>query len=228
MTTTNSTAVQALTACAAGGDAEAADTLAAALAEVPPPGTPPFLRLLARAGRSGRGVPAGEDAARLRALGIAAPERWPPGRAARAAVVVAAAVVAGAEAPARLTAALRTSDTEERAAILQALVLLPEPGRFAALAADACRSSVQTVFEAVACDNRFPAAHFADPVFNQMVLKAVFTGAPLARVAGLADRVTPELRRMAADFRAERLAAGRPVPPDLDVLLAFEPGNPTR
>lgn len=216
-----STAAEALAACAAGGDAEAAHALAAALAEPPPPGTPPFLRLLARAGRAGRGVPAGEDAARLRALGLVAPERWPPGRAARAAVIVAAATAAGAEAPARLTAAFRTSDSEERAAILQVLPLLPAPGRFAALAADACRSSVQTVFEAVACDNRFPAAHFADLAFNQMVLKAVFTGAPLARVAGLAGRVTPELRRMAADFRAERLAAGRPVPADLDTLLAF-------
>lgn len=216
-------ALDALVACAALGD-----DLAATLAAPPLPGTPPFLRLLARAGRAGRGVPMEETTARLRALGVAAPERWPPGRAARAAVIVAAATAAGAEAPGRLTAALRTSDNEERAAILQVLPLLPEPGRFSALAADACRSSVQTVFEAIACDNCFPSAHFADPVFNQMVLKAVFTGAPLARVAGLAERLTPELRRMAADFRAERLAAGRPVPVDLDTLLALEPGNPTR
>ena len=110
-------------------------------------------------------------------------------------------------------------------AILQALPLLPACERFAALAADACRSSVQPVFEAVACDNTYPAEHFAEPVFNQMVLKAVFTGAPLARVVGLAARLGPALRRMATDFRNERRAAGRPVPLDLDLLI--EPGRLT-
>lgn len=192
-----------------------------ALAAPPLPGTPAFLRLFAMAGRLSPAVPPPDSAQAhaLRAAGIAAPERWPPSCFARAALLVASVDAAGAEAPDRLATALRTSDTAERAAILQALPLLPAPARFADLAADACRSSVQPVFEAVACDNTFPAAHFAEPAFNQMVLKAVFTGAPLARVVGLAERTTPGLIRMAADFRDERRAAGRPVPPDLDFLL---------
>ncbi|WP_052293762.1 EboA domain-containing protein [Azospirillum sp. B510] len=185
-------------------DRKAAAWLDAALADPPLPGTPDFMRLFAIAGRK---------------LGGTASPGWPPARTARAALLAAAVHAAGAEAPARLATAFRRSDTTERAAILQSLMLLPDPARFADLAADACRSSVQPVFEAIACDNRFPAVHFAEPVFNQMVLKAVFTGAPLARVAGLAERMTNGLRRMAADFRDERRAAGRPVPADLDLLL---------
>ncbi|PWC34696.1 hypothetical protein TSO352_26125 [Azospirillum sp. TSO35-2] len=185
------------------------------------PGTPGFMRAFAAASRRLRGSPPpqGDELPALRALGIAVPERWSAQRLLRAALLVASVEATGEEAPARLTAAFRTSDSEERAVILQSLTLLPDPARFAPLAADACRSSVQPVFEAVAGDNRFPSAFFAEPIFNQMVLKAVFTGMPLARIVGLAERTTPALRRMAADFRSERRAAGRVVPADLDRLL---------
>ncbi|KAA0589145.1 hypothetical protein J2848_005104 [Azospirillum lipoferum] len=197
-----------LAALIAGIDPEAAVWLTTAVAAPPLPGTPEFMRLFAIAGRK---------------LGGTAPRGWPPSRIARAALLATSVRAAGAEAPARLVTAFRRSDNAERAAILQSLMLLPDPARFADLAADACRSSVQPVFEAIACDNRFPATHFAEPVFNQMVLKAVFTGAPLARVAGLAERASAGLRRMAADFRDERRASGRPVPADLDFLL--DPGS---
>nr|WP_049961936.1 EboA domain-containing protein [Methylobacterium sp. B34] len=155
-----------------------------------------------------------------RKLGGTASPGWPPARTARAALLAAAVHAAGAEAPARLATAFRRSDTTERAAILQSLMLLPDPARFADLAADACRSSVQPVFEAIACDNRFPAVHFAEPVFNQMVLKAVFTGAPLARVAGLAERMTQTDSAAWPPISATNAAppAGR-CRADLDLLL---------
>ncbi|SMF23676.1 hypothetical protein SAMN02982917_1169 [Azospirillum oryzae] len=197
-----------LAALVAEQDREAAAWLETAVATPPLPGTAEFMRLFAIAGRK----PAGT-----------APPGWPPARLARAALLAASVHAAGDEAPARLATAFRRSDSAERAAILQSLMLLPDPARFADLAADACRSSVQPVFEAIACDNRYPAAHFAEPVFNQMVLKAVITGAPLARVVGLAERTTAQLRRMAADFRDERRASNRPVPADLEFLL--ELGN---
>jgi len=52
-----------------------------------------------------------------------------------------------------------------------------------------------------------------------MVLKAAFNGVALTRILGLAERCNPELARMAADFAAERRAAGRPVPDDLSLVL---------
>jgi len=110
-------------------------------------------------------------------------------------------------------------DNRERQAVLKALPLLPEPERFEALAVEACRSNVLTVFEAIACENPYPQRHFSELSWNQMVLKAAFNGVALTRILGLAERCNPELARMAADFAAERRAAGRPVPDDLSLVL---------
>jgi hypothetical protein len=89
---------------------------------------------------------------------------------------------------------------------------------------------VVPIFEAIAAENPFPARHFPDLHFHQLVLKAVFLGVRLPRVLGLAARVNPELARMADDYAAERRAAGRSVPADLD-LCACPPAaerNPPR
>jgi hypothetical protein len=118
----------------------------------------------------------------------------------------------------------RHGDSGERRAVLRALALLTEPSRYVELAAQACRSSVGTVFEAIACENPFPAAFFPELAFNQMVLKALFTEVPLGRIMGLEKRVTPELGRMAKDYEAERRAAGRSVPADIAKLV--DPGAP--
>jgi hypothetical protein len=112
-------------------------------------------------------------------------------------------------------------DNRERTAVLRALPLLPEPERFVPLAVEACRTNVQTVFEAIACDNTFPARHFAEQSFNQMVLKALFNQAPVMRIEALETRITPELVRMVEAYASERRAAGRPVPDDLVSLLAL-------
>jgi hypothetical protein len=112
----------------------------------------------------------------------------------------------------------RGGDTDERRAVLRALPLLPVPERFAALAADACRTSVRPIFEAIACENPYPARHLEPLHFDQMILKALFLGVPLARVIGLERRRTAELTRMARDYAAERRAAGRPVSADLAAL----------
>ena len=110
-------------------------------------------------------------------------------------------------------------DNRERQAVLKALSLLPEPERFAAIAIEACRSNVLTIFEAIACENPYPARYFPELPFNQMALKAAFTGVALARIAGLRERLNPELARMASDFAAERRAAGRSVPADLGLII---------
>jgi hypothetical protein len=52
-----------------------------------------------------------------------------------------------------------------------------------------------------------------------MVLKAVFVGLALPRIADLEKRVTLELVRMAEGYAAERRAAGRALP-DLGLILA--------
>lgn len=116
----------------------------------------------------------------------------------------------------------RTGDNDERIAVLRALSRLPGPERFVPLAVSACRTNVVPVFAAIACDNPFPAAHFPEPAFNQMALKAVFLGVAIDGIAGLPDRITPELVRMAAAYASERRAAGRPVPEDCARLATME------
>ncbi|HEY2387384.1 MAG TPA: EboA domain-containing protein [Candidatus Binatia bacterium] len=134
----------------------------------------------------------------------------------RIAVLVAAAARLDGE---RLVAdAYRGGDSDERCAVLRALPLLPAPERFTALAADACRSHVRPIFEALACENPFPARHLSTLHFNQMILKALFLDVPLMRVLGLDARRSDELGRMARDYAAERRAAGRPVSADLAAL----------
>lgn len=192
------------------------------------PGTSAFARSFARAARFLKGplVPAADEAAALRQAGIAAPEDWAAADILRAALLLAAFPEPRVGDPVRVEAAFRTSDTAERVALMRTLVLLPDPVRFAPLAAEACRTSVQPVFDAVACGNGFPARCFDDGAFNRMVMKAVFTGTAIAGIHGLAGRMNPALRRMAADARAEREAAGRPVPPDLILLLEPESVTP--
>jgi hypothetical protein len=113
----------------------------------------------------------------------------------------------------------RHGDSGEKRAVLRCLSQMKEPERYVELAAQACRSSVQTVFEALACENPFPAATLPELNFNQMVLKALFTETSLDRVMGLAGRITPELSRMAEDYAQERRAAGRTVPADIAKLV---------
>jgi hypothetical protein len=117
------------------------------------------------------------------------------------------------------SACYENGDAREQQSWLRAISLLPLAERFAAFGIDACRSHIQPTFEAIACDNPYPAKYFPDLNFNQLVLKALFIGAPLARVVGLRRRLNPDLSRMARDYASERRAAGRPVPADLPLAL---------
>ena len=178
---------------------------------------PSFHAAFASAGRRlGRAAIAPADVERLGRAGVL----WSPTSGAdecgRAALVL---VAVGALAPHAhvpfVRDLVRRGEVRERQAVLRVLAALPEPARFVALAVDACRSNVQSVFEAIACDNAYPVAHFPDPALHQMVLKALFIGVPVARIAGLSGRVSEELVRMVDAFASERRAAGRAIPDDV-------------
>lgn len=117
------------------------------------------------------------------------------------------------------SACYENGDAREQQSWLRAISLLPHAERFVAFGIDACRSHIQPTFEAIACDNPYPSMYFPDLNFNQLVLKALFIGAPLARVVGLRRRLNPDLSRMARDYASERRAAGRTVPADLPLAL---------
>lgn len=148
-----------------------------------------------------------------------------------------AALVASAfertEDPALVEQLYRSGELGEQRSVLRMLGQLPQPERFTSLAIEACRTNARSVFAAIACDNSFAATHFPEPAFNQLVLKTLFLGLPVATIVGLADRASPELRRMVEGYASERRAAGRSVSSDVDLILAAcppaarAPGDPS-
>lgn len=161
---------------------------------------------------------------RLSTASVTVPVGWSLAELGRAALLVKVCEALAPEAqPGFITQQFKTGDNEERAALLKSLPLLPGPERYLDVAIDACRSHVQSVFEAIACENAYPARHFPEHNFNQLVLKAFFTGVAVRRIQGLSLRRSAELVRMAEAYASERRAAGRPVPQDLDLVT----GTPT-
>jgi hypothetical protein len=110
-------------------------------------------------------------------------------------------------------------DSSEQQSWLKSIAVLPEPERLLPVVIDACRTNILPLFEAVACENPYPARYFPDRNFNQMVLKALFNRVALSRIVGLAGRLNADLTRMAADYAAERRAAGRDVPSDIGLAM---------
>lgn len=167
--------------------------------------------------------PAELDELRAAAPGIGF-ERWTRDDAARALLLIARRN-SGRTGDGFVTDALECfeqGDAREQQSWLRAIALWPEAKAFLPNAIDACRTNIIPVFEALACENPYPAAHFPDRNFNQMVLKAMFNSIALARIVGLPGRLNAELSRMARDYAAERTAAGRTVPPDINLALKDE------
>jgi len=145
---------------------------------------------------------------------------WTLADAARAFLLLSALARIDAErAPALVSHLLEAGEIGEQESLLRTLILLPEPDRFAETGLAGCRTNARRVFEAMACENAFPARYFPELGFNQLVLKAIFVEVPVRRIEGLPERVTPELERMVASYASERRAAGRAVPEDVELVL---------
>jgi hypothetical protein len=123
--------------------------------------------------------------------------------------------------PADLTRLYDRGTADERRAVLQALPhLVPGPEALP-LVEDALRTNDTRLLAAAL--GPYAARHLSAHLWRQAILKCLFTGVPVAGVAQLAARAhgDPQLARMLADFAAERIAAGRPVPDDLHHVLAL-------
>jgi hypothetical protein len=112
----------------------------------------------------------------------------------------------------------RFGDADERRAVLLGLGHLEDAigDRAVDLLHDAMRTNDPRL---VAAAMGTYAARLDAAAWRQGVLKCLFVGVPLRLVAGL-ERADDELRRMVADYAAERTAAGREVPAD---ALSFLP-----
>jgi hypothetical protein len=163
--------------------------------------------------------PSAAERGELEELGIIAPEAFSLGTLTRVALLaLGCAALDPHDHVSLVKEAFAKGDNGERVAVLRSLSLLPDPRRFIDIALEACRTNVQDVFAAIACDNPYAEHYFPDTSFNQLVIKALFTDVPLARLRGLKLRKNPELYRMARDYESERRAASRTVSSDLDFV----------
>lgn len=122
-----------------------------------------------------------------------------------------------------LAALYRGASAPEQRHFLRALSDLPYPEDYVELGVDACRTNVRDVFIAIAHQNPYPAEHFSDPAFAQMVMKAMFMDLEVEPIVGLDRRVTPVLLQMAHDLARERAAAGRSIPAGITTLESLLP-----
>jgi hypothetical protein len=113
------------------------------------------------------------------------------------------------------------ADEGELCAYYRAIPLIPEPQRLVWRAAEGCRTNMKTIFMAVACDSPFPHTHFDDVAWNQLVVKALFTEVPLARIHGIDKRLSTELTLMVLDYMDERKSAGRDIPVDAWLCISM-------
>jgi hypothetical protein len=122
---------------------------------------------------------------------------------------------------ATLTRLYHQGTAAERRAVLLALHPLVESHAALPLVEDALRTNdIRLVAAAV---GPYAAAHLDPHSWRHAVLKCLFTGVPVDAVAQLRSRAAgdSELARMLADYAAERTAAGRDVPPDLNRVLTL-------
>ena len=140
------------------------------------------------------------------------PRDWTLDQAARVRLLL-ASTGDGAVMSRRLDTLCSAADVGELVAFYRGLPLYPDPPRHALRAAEGVRSNMRVVFEAVAHRNPYPAEHFGEPAWNQMVLKALFVGTRLDLIAGLDARANPALARMLCDYAHERWAASPPGEP---------------
>jgi hypothetical protein len=142
------------------------------------------------------------------------PRDWTLDQAARIYLLL-ASTSDGEEMSRRLDRLCSAGDVSELVAFYRGLPLYPDQARYTLRAAEGVRSNMRVVFEAVAHRNPYPSEQFAEPAWNQLVLKALFVGSRLDPIVGLDVRRNATLARMLCDYAQERWAASRAVHPEL-------------
>jgi hypothetical protein len=113
----------------------------------------------------------------------------------------------------------RYGDAGEKRGVLRCLHLKPGVGaQLLPEVEDALRTNdVRLVAAAL---QPYGARHLSAQAYRHAIVKCVFVGVPLAAVHGLAERQDSKLAEMLVDLAHERAAAGRPVPPDVGLVIA--------
>lgn len=108
-----------------------------------------------------------------------------------------------------------TAEVNELVALYSALPVLAYPEMWSRRCAEGIRSNIGNVLEAIMCSNPYPAAYLNEQAWNQLVLKAFFTGKPVEQIIGLDARANASLAKTLSDYAHERWAAHRTVNPQI-------------
>jgi hypothetical protein len=152
-----------------------------------------------------------EDLARAAALrnGLD-PGGWSVDQLARVALM-AASYRSDSDFAERLDRYCATAEINELIALCLGFAIYPTTAPIEPRAREAVRSGMKPVFEALVHRNPYPAEVFTEDHWNQMVVKAIFTGSSLWPIQGLDQRGNPRLARMLVALARERRAASRPI-----------------
>ena len=115
----------------------------------------------------------------------------------------------------------RIGDESERIALIRGLIFFAPASYLTEIALDVGRTNNLEVLAALSLDNPYPCCFYSEAEFNQMVLKALFLGLAIERIAGLEQRANTDLTRMCENYVVEREEANRSVP--VDIWLAIGP-----
>ena len=139
-------------------------------------------------------------------------------------VLIAALPLTGSALTREIEDLYRYGDAAEKRGVLRALSVVDPGPDGLPVVRDALRTNDTRLVAAAL--GPYGALHLDAAAYRQGVLKCVFTGIPLAEISGLGRRTDDELVRMLRGFAEERIAAGRPVPEDVWLVVPRDPARP--
>lgn len=105
------------------------------------------------------------------------------------------------------------AEVNELVALYSALPLLAYQQKWTARCSEGIRNNIGDVLNVIMCNNPYPSENLNEAAWNQMVLKAFFTGKPVEEIIGLDERANERLAKTLVDYAHERWAAHRDVNP---------------
>jgi len=118
-----------------------------------------------------------------------------------------------------ITQLFRAGEVNELVALYSALPALAYPEAWRFQATEGIRNNIADVQSAIMLRNPYPADYFDEAAWNQMILKAFFTDKDVTQIIGLDERKNVRLARTLVDYAAERRAAGRSLPSNIERLM---------
>jgi hypothetical protein len=118
-----------------------------------------------------------------------------------------------------ITQLFKAGELNELVALYSALPVLAFPEAWRFQATEGIRNNIADVQSAIMLHNPYPADYFDESAWNQLILKAFFTDKDVTQIIGLNERKNAHLARTLADYAAERRAAGRSLPPHIELLM---------